>query len=126
MPDVPEDRYKLGARSSSVKQGDGLALQAVGVRGRDAHRNEGADPLGPAREVHHGVAAGPSRELPVSPPAPGVDQDVLDELLPHTLLRRLVDSLLLRNERDTSWLVDALDRRAPRLLSLAALDTRRR
>src|SRR5262245_50014676 len=60
MPDVPENRYKLGTRSNGVKEANGLALQAVGVRGRDPDRNEGADPFGPPREIHHGVAAGSS------------------------------------------------------------------
>ncbi len=50
-----------------------------------------------------------------------LDFDTLNELLPHMLLRRLVDALIAGNERDSRWLTNELHRRAPNLLDLVGL-----
>jgi aminoglycoside 3'-phosphotransferase II len=45
-----------------------------------------------------------------------IDKDALEALLPHMLLRRLVDTVIAGDELDTNWLINALRARAPRLL----------
>jgi hypothetical protein len=50
-----------------------------------------------------------------------VDIDALGELLPHLMLRRLIDTVLAGNDEDTGWLTRALRARAPRLLASAGL-----
>lgn len=53
-----------------------------------------------------------------------VDADALDALLPHLLLRRLVDTLITGHHDDARWLANELKRRAPRLLELSGAPAR--
>ncbi|MGH4012449.1 MAG: hypothetical protein ACRDSL_00620 [Pseudonocardiaceae bacterium] len=48
-----------------------------------------------------------------------VDANALDALLPHLLLRRLVDTLITGHHDDVRWLAHELHCRAPRLLELS-------
>jgi hypothetical protein len=69
-----------------------------------------------AADLPHGAALDPLLE---GYGRDAVDLDALDALLPHFLLRRLVDVLINGDRNDIDWLSSELRRRAPGLLSLA-------
>lgn len=48
-----------------------------------------------------------------------IDSDTLQALLPHLLLRRLVDTVISGDTRDARWLAEELRQRAPDLLKLS-------